>query len=281
MEDTSYLARVLKHPQFVLNQNFILHPFASLNTSKKIIKNNLPLFDCVSRLTGNTQENLKSFFNDISKNTELDEHLASKFVEYNKYIQTADIEFTKLAQENPAGRLNRPSQANAGFFLYMLVRSIKPEFFVETGVSAGESSTYILQAMHDNNFGKLYSIDVPSVFVPKGMTTITPEGKTSGWAVPDNLKDRWELNLGKSEELLPDILRKLEKIDIFFHDIMHSYEHMMFEYTESWDFIKENGLLLSDDIVVMNGRGHSPFIDFANLKQKQIAIYNVLGGIKK
>ena len=56
---------------------------------------------------------------------------------------------------------------------------------------------------------------------------------------------------------------------------------MMFEYTESWDFIKETGLLLSDDIVVMNGRGHSPFIDFANLKQKQIAIYNVLGGIKK
>ena len=135
--------------------------------------------------------------------------------------------------------------------------------------------------MNDNNFGKLYSIDVPSVFVPKGMTTITPEGKTSGWAVPDHLKDRWELNLGKSEELLPDILRKLEKIDIFFHDSMHTYEHMMFEYTESWDFIKENGLLLSDDIVVMNGRGHSPFIDFANLKQKQIAIYNVLGGIKK
>ena len=66
MEDTSYLARVLKHPQFVLNQNFILHPFASLTTSKKIIKNNLPLFDCVSRLTGNTQEKLKSFFNDIS-----------------------------------------------------------------------------------------------------------------------------------------------------------------------------------------------------------------------
>ena len=62
---------------------------------------------------------------------------------------------------------------------------------------------------------------------------------------------------------------------------MHTYEHMMFEYTESWDFIKETGLLLSDDIVVMNGRGHSPFIDFANLKQKQIAIYNVLGGIKK
>ena len=49
----------------------------------------------------------------------------------------------------------------------------------------------------------------------------------------------------------------------------------------SWDFIKKNGLLLSDDIVVMNGKGHSPFVDFAESKQKEIVVYNVLGGVKK
>ena len=62
---------------------------------------------------------------------------------------------------------------------------------------------------------------------------------------------------------------------------MHTYEHMMFEYMTSWSFINKNGLMLSDDIVVMNGKGHSPFVDFADSQQKEIVVYNVLGGIKK
>ena len=129
-EDTTYLSRVLKHPQFVLNQNFLLHPFASLNTSRKIIKSHFPLFDCVSKLTGDTNEQLKQNFDDISKNSDLENHLQKKFKDYNSYISESNLQFTKLAKENPAGRLNRPSQGHAGFFLYMIVRSVKPEYFV-------------------------------------------------------------------------------------------------------------------------------------------------------
>ena len=95
MEDTSYLSRVLKHPQFVLNENFILHPFASLATSRKIIKNNLSLFECCSRLTGDTTEKLRQYFDDISKNTDLEQHLQKKFKNYNNYIMQANLEFTK------------------------------------------------------------------------------------------------------------------------------------------------------------------------------------------
>ena len=226
-------------------------------------------------------ENIKRYYEDIANNSELEKYLQTQFDEYNSYINSKDFKISKFFKENPAGRLNRPSQGHAGFFLYILVRSLKPEFFLETGVSAGESSTYILQAMHDNNFGKLFSIDFPSAIVEKGLTTIMPEGKTSGWAIPENLKDRWELSLGKSEELLPKILERQKKIDVFMHDSLHTYDHMMFEYTTSWDFIKKNGLLLSDDIVVMNGKGHSPFVDFAESKQKEIVVYNVLGGLRK
>ena len=281
MADTNYLSRVIKHPQFVLNENFILHPISALSTSRKIIKNNLSLVDCIKKLTGDTTENIKRYYEDIANNSELEKYLQNQFDEYNSYINSKDFKISKFFKENPAGRLNRPSQGHAGFFLYILVRSLKPEFFLETGVSAGESSTYILQAMHDNNFGKLFSIDFPSAIVEKGLTTIMPEGKTSGWAIPENLKDRWELSLGKSEELLPKILKRQEKIDVFMHDSLHTYDHMMFEYTTSWDFIKKNGLLLSDDIVVMNGKGHSPFVDFAESKQKEIVVYNVLGGLRK
>ena len=246
-----------------------------------LFSRNIKSIEQTKKLTDDTTENIKKYYEDIANNSELEKHLQDQFDEYNSYINSKDFKISKFFKENPAGRLNRPSQGHAGFFLYILVRSLKPEFFLETGVSAGESSTYILQAMHDNNFGKLFSIDFPSAIVEKGLTTIMPEGKTSGWAIPENLKDRWELSLGKSEELLPKILERQKKIDVFMHDSLHTYDHMMFEYTTSWDFIKKNGLLLSDDIVVMNGKGHSPFVDFAESKQKEIVVYNVLGGLRK
>ena len=56
---------------------------------------------------------------------------------------------------------------------------------------------------------------------------------------------------------------------------------MLFEYNTCCDHLKENGILISDDIVVMNGKGHSPFVDFTNLKNHNMIVNNVIGGIKK
>jgi predicted O-methyltransferase YrrM len=281
MSNLTYFARVLKHPGFILNENFLLHPIASFYTSKKILQNNMSLLDGIQKLTGESLENLKKYLNDISNNTKLLNHLDDQFDVYYDYIGNSDLNNLKFSKENPAGRLNRQSQNNAGFFLYVLVRSLKPEIFVETGVSAGESSTFILQAMHDNNFGKLYSVDLPRATVEKGLTTIIPEGKSSGWLIPESLKDRWELHLGKSEEILPKLFSKLQNIDVFFHDSLHTYDHMMFEYQSCWDYLKDGGILFSDDIIVMNGKGHSPLVDFADMQQKEIVVYNVLGGLRK
>lgn len=60
--------------------------------------------------------------------------------------------------------------------LYLLVRLIKPNQVIETGVSSGASSAYI-----DNEKGKLYSIDLP----PDNL----PQGKKSGWIVSEKLRD--------------------------------------------------------------------------------------------
>jgi predicted O-methyltransferase YrrM len=43
---------------------------------------------------------------------------------------------------------------------YILMRKIKPKIVVETGVSFGITSSFILQAMEENGFGTLYSIDL-------------------------------------------------------------------------------------------------------------------------
>ena len=122
----------------------------------------------------------------------------------------------------------------------MLCKTIKPEKIVETGVAYGLSSMYILQALKENNKGTLYSID--SVFSP------WQSKETIGAAIPNELRDRWKFIFGSSSEKLKNILSDLNQIDIFFHDSLHTYKNMIFEFETSWPFITTNGFLISDDI---------------------------------
>jgi len=134
--------------------------------------------------------------------------------------------------------------------LYFLVRLIKPEKIVETGVHRGVSSLFILQALHDNNKGKLYSIDLPMSEYKQDnsdMTKSTLPIEKIGTCVPKNLRSRWELIFGDSKEKLPKLLQELSEIDVFLHDSKHTYEHMKWEYETAWGFIKKNGCLISDD----------------------------------
>lgn len=136
--------------------------------------------------------------------------------------------------------------------LYFLVRKLKPKIIVETGVAAGESTSYILQAISDNGFGKLYSIDLPFQWYIYGNHKLhldsLPAGKLPGYLVPEKLKKNWQLILGDTYEKLPQLLKKLGNINIFLHDSEHSDKAMTFEYKTSWPHIEKGGLLLSDDV---------------------------------
>jgi predicted O-methyltransferase YrrM len=125
---------------------------------------------------------------------------------------------------------------------------------VETGVFDGESSAVILQAMSDNGEGKLVSIDLPAVETIHNSTehmreTMLPPGCSPGWAIPDFLRARHRLELGDSREILPRILGEFGAIDIFFHDSLHTFDHMSFEYVAAWRALRAGGFLLSDDIL--------------------------------
>jgi len=128
----------------------------------------------------------------------------------------------------------------SGLLLYALCRIIQPEVIVETGVAYGLSSMYILQALHDNKKGTLYSID--STFSP------WQSKETIGGAIPNHLKDRWRFVFGSSSEELIKVLNSLKSIDIFIHDSLHTYKNMTCEFDTAWPFIKKGGLLISDDI---------------------------------
>ncbi|MFM7218554.1 MAG: class I SAM-dependent methyltransferase [Bacteroidota bacterium] len=140
---------------------------------------------------------------------------------------------------------NRPTYF-FGKFLYYIVRMARPHVMVETGVAHGVSSWTILNAMERNGQGKLYSIDLPNLDL-RSYNPGTIE-KTSGWAVPDALRHRWELRLGSSHDLLPALMSELGEIDIFFHDSDHSYQNMMFEFGATMPHIRQAGLLISDDV---------------------------------
>lgn len=145
-----------------------------------------------------------------------------------------------------------------GNYLNAIVRETKPEVVVETGVASGVSSYAILQAMEDYGKGFLYSIDLPNA------TLAVPKGNAAGYLVPEGLRGRWKLLIGDSGSLLSPLLNQVGVIDMFIHDSLHTYEHMMYEYETAWPHLRRGGLLISDDI-----ESSSAFHDFCSNHEVQ------------
>lgn len=145
------------------------------------------------------------------------------------------------------------------FMLHVITRVKRPEIVVETGVASGRSSAAILDALHKNEKGKLYSIDLPLFYdeeAPERFTThegnselkgFVPNGKEPGWLIPDHLRARWELILGDSNIELPKLIERIPSVDIFYHDGDHSYETMSYEFDALWKKMPMGGFLFSDD----------------------------------
>jgi len=145
-----------------------------------------------------------------------------------------------------------------GLFLYWLARRLRPRTIVQTGVCNGFSCALLALALARNgDGGELHAIDLPQVFDPgdpawtRGGQTygvIIPEGKSSGWLVPDSCRDRVHIQTGDAATLLPPLLARLGAIDFFFHDSDHTYDHMAFEFREAKRVLEPGGLLVADDI---------------------------------
>ena len=156
-----------------------------------------------------------------------------------KYL-TKLPEFLTAGNQNTGMNVNWSATPELATASYVLVRMLKPDIVVETGVGAGVSSWTILHALEENKAGKLISIDLPT---PN--SELMPE---VGYLVPKILRHRWDLRIGSSQKILLQILSELGEIDIFQHDSRHSYSNQIREYQCAWPFIKHGGMLISDDI---------------------------------
>lgn len=149
-------------------------------------------------------------------------------------------EFLVDENKDPGMTIKWSATSELAATTYSLIKLLKPEVVVETGVGAGVSSWTILKAMDENGTGRLISIDLPT---PN--TELLPE---VGYLVPQELRHRWDLRTGPSQKLLPQTLTELGVIDIFQHDSRHSYSNQLREYQTAWPYIKQGGLLVSDDV---------------------------------
>lgn len=129
-----------------------------------------------------------------------------------------------------------------------IVRALRPDVMIETGVERGYSSSVTLAAMRENGGGRLYSIDLPPLEGGEGFT---------GAAVPDELRDRWTLRLGSSRTVLPELVSEVARVDVFLHDADHTYRSQLAEYRAVWPALREGGVLISDDV------WNSALLDFA------------------
>jgi hypothetical protein len=142
-----------------------------------------------------------------------------------------------------------------GKILYGLVRALKPEYVIETGVAAGVSTSFFGAALIENGRGRLFSVELP----PEVASQRTLEDGSVyawhehgvGWAIPDEIKhalgDRHRLTLQDVRTALPSLLNELPFVDIFFHDDLHTPDHMYWEYETVWRTLSPRGMLISDD----------------------------------
>jgi predicted O-methyltransferase YrrM len=207
----------------------------------------------LSKITGGSLEAIRGY---------LDEPISSPA--FARHLRDSEQQFRELAINSA------DLYAKKVLLPYAAVRALKPQCVVETGIANGVSSAYILLALHRNQRGVLHSIGLAD-------PAYLPWGKEAGWFVPKWLRESWRAHLGDAKEILPKLLPELGRIDIFLHDSLHTYEHMLWEFEIAYPFLRLGELLFADDAL-----WNSAFQDFAHkVGTSQARILHGVGVLRK
>ena len=200
--------------------------------SRKYLEKRTPDVRWVARLAHTSLQNAKAYISEAANDYELANHL--------------DEELSR------GGRASYV-QISSPFELYALTRVLKPKHVVEIGVSAGVSSAYFLRALERNENGKLHSIDLPEQETERQISSnrqiswALPPGKSSGWAVPNYLRSRWNLLIGSSGKVLPHLINDLDCIGIFLYDIPYTMKSAIADFEISDTKLEKGSVVLADN----------------------------------
>ena len=140
--------------------------------------------------------------------------------------------------------------------IYVLIRFFKPKYTLETGVYYGGNTTFALKAIDKNLSGKLISIDYPDSQIRSelqsnkrhklvGDSELYNKKLKPGFMTPEYLRKNWEFIEGDSLEIIPNL--KYE-FDLYIHDSDHSMNFLTSELREASKKLKNNSIILVDDI---------------------------------
>lgn len=141
--------------------------------------------------------------------------------------------------------------------LYACTRFLRPEVIIETGVGPGLSTSSILAGLIDNSKGHLFSIELPpqTRFArprDEDGASFAWQERGVGWAIPETIKSKGQphhtLLLQDVRDALPELISGTGTLDMFLHDDLHTPDHMTWEYELVWPYLKDGGLLISDDV---------------------------------
>ena len=176
--------------------------------------------------------------------------------------------------------------------VYAMVRALRPDTFVESGVLHGLTSTFILEALERNGHGRLISADLPSYpdtgpANKDGCVAVLPRGKEPGWVVPDAKRGRWRQLSGASSSVLPPVLNEIGGIDVFLHDSEHTTQTMFEELSLGWRHLRPGGILICDNSDMSSafqdlvGHVRCPAIQFSTCDRNYLDAVNLGLAIKE
>lgn len=242
----------------IANQTVVPHENRASTNGLSVSRLRSALQAVYYHLTAQTNEQLHAAFS---------EDLFDSQAEYRRYAE--EFESSRFAEiRSAAADRYQERTGNSGLGdvdsqtaldLYAIVRSKRPESIVETGVCNGISTLAVLLALDRNGTGHCYSVDFPyrindsleefrdETFEGYGGAAI-PDGEDPGWLIPDELRGRWTLRLGKSQIELPKLRAEIDSIDCFIHDSEHSAPCMTFEFELAWAWFDGEGVIIADDI---------------------------------
>ena len=138
-------------------------------------------------------------------------------------------------------------------WVYCLVRALKPQVFVETGVLHGMTSAFVLEAMRMNGSGRLISVDLPSYAESgpanvDGYTGVLPPGREPGWLWRRRrCAARGSCCSGPRSTCCRACWNARGRSTSSCTDSDHTHETMSGEFALAWPALRDGGALIADD----------------------------------
>jgi hypothetical protein len=140
--------------------------------------------------------------------------------------------------------------------IYVLIRHLRPQTVLETGVYYGGNSAFALLALQRNGTGRMVSIDYPDSEIRRegaafarhslvGDSELYDHELRPGFMVPLPLRNGWELVEGDSLKVIPS---RTERFDFYIHDSDHSMTFLSHELAAAWERLTDDAAIVVDDV---------------------------------